>query len=308
MKDQAALEALIDRWVVLRGYNDRKPPVDAKIAMLTFVLEQLKHERRSPDGLMDFEEYVESRVFPDLDRLVIAAPPSFRNPGTGVAAIRLQSPLLLFLLLYHRERYPILEIIRLFTEKIRDQLTYLDFKKTKTGVTRCFTNTRFAANVLRAYGLLRYSRREAYKTWELSLTGFLAAAEIYRNRCRTDKPWQVPERDHQGSMVLSPDILKAYNRVESYEQLVRQLSIICKPDAEIFESFKPVLGQAHALLREYWQILNDDEMKKVDRQKASAEMIKRLEQAGIGDKFYEEFSQCIQVNELLEKIDRSKPT
>ena len=148
MRDRAAIEALIDQWVQVEGFH-QKPQLDAKIALLSLALEQLKHERRVPEELVGFEEFTQCQIFADTSKLVVAAPEFVQHLGTGTAAIQLQAPLLLFLLLHHQERFPVYDIIRLFIEKIRDQLEYLDFKRTKTGVTRCFTNTRFAAKVLR---------------------------------------------------------------------------------------------------------------------------------------------------------------
>jgi len=163
MKGRAAIEALIDHLVVAENFSG-KSALDLKIALLSLVLEQLKHERQTAEDVVDFETYVQSTIFADTDKLVIAAPILSKDLGAGTAPIRLQSPLLVFLLLYHPNQYHVLEIIQQFIGKVRPQLEYLDFKKTRTGVTRCFTNTRFAASVLRAYGLLKFTQRQAYKT------------------------------------------------------------------------------------------------------------------------------------------------
>lgn len=301
MKDRVALEALIDRLVRVQGFG-RQPELDAKIALLSFTLEQLKHERRTAEDLVTFEEFTECNVFADTDRLVVTAPASFKHLGTGTAAIQLQAPLLLFLLLHHRERFPVLEIIQLFIAKIRDQLDYLDFKKTQTGVTRCFTNTRFAAKVLRAYGLLKFSEREAYKTWELSLTGFLVAADIYQKRCATMTPWVVPSHKKEFNFDLLAEIRQACDAIKNYDQFVKRLASLCKPDAEVFTTFEPALRKAYALLPGYWATLNDASLTQDDRQEAGLERVKKLEQEGITDEFYHEFAQCLQINELLAKI------
>ena len=162
-KDIEAVEALIDRWVVAEDFND-KPTLDLKIALLALGPSRIKHERQAVGGGVDFETYIQCRVFADIDRLVVVAPKLPEHLGAGTAAIQLQAPLLLFLLLHHRNRFRVLEIIQHFIAKVRPQLAYLDFKQTKTGVIRCFTNTRFAAHVLRDYGLLKFTQREAYKT------------------------------------------------------------------------------------------------------------------------------------------------
>jgi hypothetical protein len=301
MKDRDELEALINQLVQLDGFKER-PALDVKIAVLTFALEQLKHERRAPEELVTFEEFTQCRVFPDTAKLVVSAPVSFKDVGTGTSPIQLQAPLLLFLLLHHRERLPVYDIIRLFIDKIGDKLDYLDFKKTRTGVTRCFTNTRFAANGLRAHGLLRFTRREAFKTWELSLTGFLVAGDIFHKRFGSSTPWLLPAHSKEFNLDLLPEIRRACDSIQTYDQFVERLASLCRPDAEVFKTFKPALQKAYALLPGYWAILNDPNMTIEERQKASSDREKRLEQEGISEAFYEEFSQCLQINELLAKI------
>jgi hypothetical protein len=306
MKDQAAIETLIDGWVQVQGLP-REPALDAKIALLTFALEHLKHERRAPEDLVTFEEFTECTVFADTNKLVVAAPKFFKHLGTGTAAMQLQAPLLLFLLLHHREKFPVLEIIQLFISKIRDRLEYLDFKKTKTGVTRCYTNTRFAAKVLRAYGLLRFTEREAYKTWELSLTGFLVAADIYQKRCVAKTPWGVPANTKEFNFDLLPEIRQACEAIQSYDQFVNRLASLCRPDVEVFKAFEPALRNAYALLPSYWATINDPQQSQAERQKASLEHVKQLEAEGITEEFYADFVQCLQINDLLSKIP-STPT
>lgn len=133
---------------------------------------------------MSFEEFTQCQVLADTDKLFVAAPQSFKPRGTGTTAIQLQAPLLLFLLSHHRDRYPVLEIIRLFVATVRKQLEYLDFKKTQTGVTRCFTNTRFAAKVLRAYGLLKFTHREAHKARDFIASAALCVGPFPHNEIR----------------------------------------------------------------------------------------------------------------------------
>lgn len=48
----------------------------------------------------------------------------------------------------------LLQTIHEFIESVKDKLTYKDILITKTGVTRCFTNTRFALKDLRRFGLI----------------------------------------------------------------------------------------------------------------------------------------------------------
>ena len=305
MKERKALEVLIDQWVQLKGFQS-VPELDAKIALLSFALEKLKHERRSAEDLVTFEEFTQCEVFPDTSTLFVSAPTQFKNIGTGTAPIQLQAPLLLFLLLHHRERLTVYDIIRLFVEKIGDKLTYLDFKKTRTGVTRCFTNTRFAANGLRAHGLLKFTRRERFKTWELSLTGFIVAADIYQKRSSSNRPWSMPEHAKEYNFDLLPEIRQAWQSIQNYDQFVERLASLCVPDAEVFQTFKPALQKAYELLPGYWATLNNPDLTQEERQKASLNREKLLEGTGISDEFYQEFAACLQINELLARISEAE--
>ncbi|HEY3856943.1 MAG TPA: hypothetical protein VGO67_21370 [Verrucomicrobiae bacterium] len=303
MKDRAAIEALVDRLVVPENFGDN-PTLDQKVALLSLVLEELKHERPIADNVVDFEIYTQSEIFADTDKLFISAPLLAKHLGAGTAPIQLQSPLLLFLLLHHRNRFRVLEIIQHFIGKVRQQLTYLDFKKTKTGVTRCFTNTRFAAHVLRDYGLLKFTQREAYKTWELSLTGFLVAADIFQKRSKEKVHWSIPSHFKEFNFDVQPEIRTACDSIKTYDEFVSRLASICVLDTEVFKTFEPALRKAYALLPDYWAMLNNPNLNQQDRRAASLERMQKLEREAISDEFYEEFAQCIQINELLAKISQ----
>src|SRR5262245_9955766 len=217
------LEDLIDELVILKGFAG-SDTVDRKIQVLCYVLEQLKFRRGADSDEITFEKYVQSHIQINGNKLVVSAPEVFTDVGSGTSPIQLQAPLLLFLLLNHQERYQVLDIIRLFIEQIRGRLSFLDFKKTKTGVTRCFTNTRFAAHVLRDYGLLKFTRREAFKTWELSLTGFLVAADILEKRSRAQSSWELTVNDRNARLDLTPEIYLACEGIRHFDDFVHKLS------------------------------------------------------------------------------------
>jgi hypothetical protein len=301
MKDRGALESLIERLVLVEGFSSQHtslldPPLsdlDLKIALLSLVLEELRYERNSDSETVEFEDYVRCSVFTKNETIVIAASENYKSIGAGTTPIQLQSALLLFLLVHHRERYSVLEIIRHFIEKIRSHLTFVDFKKTKTGVTRCFTNTRFAAKVLREYGLLKFTDREAFKTWELSLTGFVVAASILGSRRHASAELWVPSPPNSETHFdLLHEVRTACDDM-NYDTFVERLASICKPNVNVFETFHPALISAYELLDDYWKILKNSELKQKERKEASRECIKRLAQGGIRDGFYSEFSNCI---------------
>ena len=246
MKDIKEFEALVDRWVAVQNLSGREP-IALKIELLALMLQKLKHARRQKREHVTFEEFEQCHLFADAHRLVVTAPDEFVKLGAGTEPIRLQAPLLLFLLIYHRERYEVLKIIDLFIERIWDDLESLDFKKTKTGVTRCYTNTRFAAHTLRDYGLLKFTHREAFKTWELSLAGLLVAANLLGDKERETKgTWTIPIHQKVANFDLLPEIRQAWDRIQSYDDFVRRLAEICKPNASVFKTFAPALQRAFA--------------------------------------------------------------
>lgn len=299
MLDRESVEEFIDRVVIPENFPG-SDSLDRKIELLCFALEELKFVRGGDTDEVSFEEYVQSDVRISGNKLLISAPAVLRDQGSGKSPIQMQAPLLLFLLLNHKERYQVLEIIKYFIEQLQDQLTVLDFKKTKTGVTRCFTNSRFAAKVLREYGLLKFTRYEAFKTWELSLAGFLVAASILQQRAGQKRPWYElgPARD--GSFDLLPEIRDACKGITSFDKFVACLAAICEPDASIFKTFQPALKQAFDLLQGYLAILNDQTITHKERREASLERIKQLD--ALGEKFFQELSRCIQINDALRRI------
>ena len=299
--DHGSLEALVNRMIRVEGLP-RNDDLDLKIAVLGLALEKLQRLRRSTTQPIEFEKFEQCRLVVDGDRIVLTAPGEFRRMGTGTPPIQLQAPLLLFLLLHHRERYSVLDIIRLFVERIWDELTDLDFKKTKTGVTRCFTNTRFAAGTLRGYGLLKYTQREAFKTWELSLSGFLVAARILKQRTAAKRPWGMDTRCPDSGLDLSSEIREARNELASFDAFAKCLASICTPNADVFKTFRPALEKAFQLLKGYWNVLNDLSKSRRERQAASLECINRLEREGISDDFYADFSRCVHIDELLARV------
>jgi hypothetical protein len=204
---------------------------------------------------------------------------------------------LLFLLLHHKSEYDVIDIISNFIAQIWDDLTILDFKKTKTGVTRCYTNTRFAANTLRDFGLLKFTKKEAYKTWVLSLPGFIVASKIFKNVNRKigrpEKGW--PFRIHK-------DIYTAWEGIKRYDDFVSQLTSICMPEAKIFSTFKSTLEKAFSKLNLYWQILKDEKLTFEEKKDKSSALIKEIEESDGMESFYREFSDCLNIEALMKSI------
>lgn len=298
MDDKTPLESLIDRFVRLEGFPPRIE-LNQKIEVLGYVLEKLKFKNRNHAELVTFEEFDQCTVFADNEQLVVSAPARYCKPACGIAPLRLQSPLLIFLLLHHRARFQILEIIQSFIGEIRGSLTFLDFKRTKTGVTRCFTNTRFAATKLRDFGLLKFTRREAFKTWELSLSGLCVAAHLYQSRQEDGATWSIPVADNGETLGLHSEIRDALNGVATFDCFIARLSFLCKDESQVFETFAPILKQAHGLLVTYRALLNDGDMNRGERQSASADCMAQLEKLPCIDAFYDELALSMRIDDML---------
>jgi len=301
MRGREHLEQTVDRIVIIRKLL-REVNLDLKISALILALEKLQRIRRSKQAPLSFEDFEQCALVVEPGRMVLTADNTGLSATSGTQPIRMQAPLLLFLLLHHRDQYPVFEIIESFVGWIWKELTPFDFKKTKTGVTRCFTNTRFAANTLRGYGFLKYTQKEAFKTWELSLTGFLVAAEILDRRRRLKVVTELLPLGEKDNWDLSAEIRDASKGLSSYELVVDCLETICRRDSPAFRSFTPVLTKASDLLKEYWAVLCDASKSNQERRKVSLQVLNRLEREGIDDKFYEEFSRCVQINDALRRI------
>jgi hypothetical protein len=300
MKHGSKIEALIDRLVKIEIF-DVEPTLNHKISLLSLVLEELKHERQIPEGLIDFETYVQCEVLADKDTISVTTPIFAKQLGTGTASIRLQAPLLLFLLLNHGRRLSVSEIVEGFIAKVRPHLSYLDFKKTKSGAPRCFANARLAAHTLHSYGLLKYTWQEGYKSWQLSLAGLLAAADIFKRRSPEADQWSIPPHFKEFHFDLRPEVRRGCDDIGSFEAFVSRLASICRPDATVFKTHEAALQKSYLLLTAYWVVLNNSNLNRKERRAAGAERIRQLEREVVTDAFYEEFSRAIQVSEMSAK-------
>jgi len=301
MKNRTAIEALIDRLVRI-DYFTGQPPLDFKISLLSLMLEELKHERHTAEDIVDFETYLQSEITADQEKIQVTGPIFEKHLGSGTSSIRMQPPLLMFLMLHHGDQLTVPEIIQRFLEKVRPQLSYLDFKKTKSGSSRCSVHTRLAAQTLRNYGLLRYTWREGYKSWELTLPGFLAAAGIFAVRSHDSMPWTIPPQFKEFGFEVRPEIRRTWDEIKSYSAFIASLASICRPGATVFRTFERVLVKAYPTLQDYWAVLNDSRLTRKDRRAKSSELMRQIHQKAITDDFYDEFSKCLQVGELKATI------
>ena len=192
------------------------------------------------------------------------------------------------------------DIIRMFIDKIWDQLSILDFKRTETGVIRCFTNTRFASHVLRDFGLLKFTRKEAYRTWVLSLSGLLTASVLLN---QTGMDFRQLEYKLEYGSLLHPDIQRACNNIRTYDMFVDVLAQICEPNTLVFRTFEDALRIAYSLLRSYWKTIQDTTLSAKERKEISMQHIIELEEMPEIEQFYSEFSKCVNVERLISELD-----
>lgn len=299
------LVEVLDNLIAVPSSDDDDATLLAKIELLERALESWRFYANQPDNALSLETFTQCGIFVDGGRIAFRLPEKEQDLGAGTRPIRLQPPLLIFLLLYHRDQYVIYDIIQKFIEKVRGDLTILDFKRTRTGVMRCFTNTRFAALALRDHGLLKFTHREAFKTWVLSLPGILVASKVLEQ----DHPWQLPVPEEKWSRAVHPQILQAASAMTTFDDYLRQLKAVCLPNVEVFKTFDGVLRAAHRLLPGYWSALRSPKLTKKQRTEETTARLAELDGLPQMEEFYTEFSKCVNVEQLLKDIDAPpKPT
>jgi len=298
----AQLSEIIDYYIKIMPHPDQHQPslfnnqynIRDKIDVLERILEILRIENRHLYNNFPMEIFIQGSVDLNQDGLQLIEPQKCRRLGSGTRSIQLQPKLLLFLLFRHNyKKDDVYNIIEDFIETIWDHLNILDFKKTKTGVFRCFTNTRFAAYKLRDYGLLKFTKEEAFKTWKLSLPGILVAVDAME-----EKNWHVPPIPTQAGHELHPCIRGAFENLLTFNDFIKRLALVCQPNVSVFNEFERSLKIAYPLLQDYWSTLKDPSLKKEVRLEQSKEKLKQLEDDSEIEKFYKHFTSCLNVGDI----------
>jgi hypothetical protein len=279
------LERFLGRLVVPHGCSEPPNGEALAIDLLARAIEAYRIQTGRLENRVSFEWFLQGHLELGDERLHFSAPAQFHDFGSGTPPIVLQPTLLVFLLLHHDRHRQVLDAIEAFIASEWDQLESLDFKRTRTGVLRCVTNTRFAANTLRKYGLLKFTRREAYKTWVLSLPGALLAAELAPRIGLLLKPCE-PTR----GVDLHPEILRPGPDWASFDAFLGRLEALCKPKAEFFRTFDTMLRRAYELLPGYWAAMRDSKRSREDRRKACLERLQLLEQHPETERFYQQLA------------------
>jgi len=288
------IEKLFTSLIQAKGFGTNEPLLT--IDLMEHLITVLRHKHQNTNSKQSFETFLASNVSVINDQISIIAPKGPLKKNSGTPPIQFQPALLRYLLIFHNHAYPVHEIVENFVISVWKHLDIVDFKRTKTGVTRCHTNTRFAARTLRNYGFLKFSDKERHKTWRLSLPGFLVASKLIES-----ETWH-PNYNVDCGLVLHKDLVEAKRVLDSYGSFVGQLNKLCKPQTKIFETYDEILESAYELLHKYWDTITNYEMNNGERRVNCMALMRELEKHKYMDKFYEEFSMAMLTSELLQTI------
>jgi hypothetical protein len=220
--------------------------------------------------------------------------------GSGLNFLRpldLQPRLLVHLLLKRNEGGAVLGLIDSFIASLHPLLRPADFKRTGTGVTRCFTNTRFAAVQLRAAGFLRFTTVERYKTWKLSLLGMMAAVYML-----TEKTWQAKSDPNKLLFRLHQSVEEASRELGRYDTILHTLARVVRTEGETFESFGPFLRLASSQFGRYAALLHDRSPgSNAQLRPECLRIIDELEEDPACSRFMTQLCDCANINKMLEE-------
>ncbi|MDF7801793.1 hypothetical protein P4C99_20105 [Pontiellaceae bacterium B1224] len=214
-------------------------PVEGKAEVLEKLLWLFRVSRNRFADKIDFETVVESKLLVSDDQISITMPKESTQCDKGTRPVQYQPPLLWHLLLTGGNEEPVFDTISTFIHRYYTQLQIEDFKKTDTGVIRCFTNTRFAAKTLREYGFLRFGRHDLFKHWKLSFPGLLAAGHFYL--------YPPPKSDEPGQNNWH-GLYKGFSNIISYySDYEHCLDTLCK----LFDKSEGAFGSYEDLIQAF---------------------------------------------------------
>lgn len=210
-------------------------PVECKAEVLEHLLWLFRVSRKKLSNNVTFEEIVESKLLVSDEQVHITFPKE-TNLDAGTRPVQYQPPLLWHLLLSGGSEEPVFDTISGLIYRYYSQLQIEDFKKTDTGVIRCFTNVRFAAKTLREYGFLRFGRHDLFKHWKLSFPGLLAAGHFY---LYPPPKSAAPGRENWHG--LYPGFLQIIEYYSVYENCLETLSHLFNESEGAFCSYEPFI-------------------------------------------------------------------
>jgi len=274
--------------------ND-KTSLSAKLDLMERVLGALRIKNRQLNNNLAFSDFIQGDLTFENNQIHFTHPIKPRAIGFGTRPVYLQRKLLIYLLYSHgNPDKQVYDIINNFVRVIWDDLDELDFEKTKTGVFRCFTNTRFAANTLRDYGLLKFTKNEAFKTWMLSFTGVMVASKFVR-----DGTWQKPLFVNKYSTDLHPAIKNSFKDLSVLPEFLDTLSFITKSNLNLREAFTNENERALSLLMQHHTALQDATFSRQEKKTKCKEILKKIEADEAVTKLFENLVSHLKVGELL---------
>jgi hypothetical protein len=181
---------------------------------------------------------------------------SLNNPGnfSYFRPIEYQYSFLLFLFLNsnENEKSELNILVDLYFNDVKDQLTYEDIVKTKTGAVRCKTNLRFAVLRLRELGLVNYYDDNKKRNWMPSLLGFLVCSYIcIKNKYSKENKIDIVKikinsaTDYDNKLI---SVIDQLSNSENFDSLLDSLQL----NSLGLDS----LGRARKLFKDYKTILS----------------------------------------------------
>ena len=304
MKTTDNLSNFVDSLVKIHGkphsqqqlFQDQKHKSELanKLDLLERAIELVRIRYRCLDNNLDFDEFIQGRITANSDQLLYSAPANFKRNRPGTAPIYLQPKLLIFLLYrYNNEELKVYDIINNFVKLVWNQLKLLDFVKTKTGVMRCFTNTRFSANKLREYGMLKFTKQEAYKTWVLSFTGIMVASKFLK-----DGEWGKPVYIEEYSSDLHPGIKASFKSLKDYNEFMKTLMFVTKPETRLVNENLVGTEKTHKLLSIYHSHLKNTDITKKEKKEGCNSILQKLEGDDDIKRLFERVASDLKVGDL----------
>ncbi len=282
--------------------HDDEGATRRRIDILERMIEVLRYELEYPDNKLPFERFVNGAIL--VDDGVIHYRPGQCAPfgGIGTRAYDLQPRLLIYLLVNHGLHGDVYSAIHGFVRRHRPILGVLDFKRTRTGVVRCFTNTRTAARTLRRFGLLRYTCREAYKTWELSLRGLLVAAILYRHG--HVKP---PESFPTDLVDAHPLVRTALLMTRTFDRAVAVFQHVCEKGRGLYASIDAVAREVERVRRGYRAAIRERlTMRPKEDERLSTRALEVIESHPAMPDFKRDLSMALQIEDVLAGAVRTR--
>ena len=221
----AELQRLASDYGETNDFKKRKSIKKESIKLYFEVEEELakiKYDLR----LIDIRNYKDEekeqlKLFPDFFADLLDIPDQPYLPQVKQNALPI--PLLLFLFYNHNKNMTALTSSAVLMDTVKQYLQQGDFQHLKSGSIRFITNTRFASDHLRRYGLLRTSEKEKYKYWQLTLFGTLIAAMIFE-----DEKFVFPEKfiTHKNPFFFNQTLYTYTDKLlreDGFDKIVKQI-------------------------------------------------------------------------------------